>query len=285
MANRIDLHTHTTASDGTLSPAELVSHAKELGLTTVAITDHDTMGGVAEAKRAGAALGVEVIPGIEISTDYLGVDTHVLGYGMDETAPALRQVLDWVIEDRRRRNEKIAELMRRDGIDVSLEALEAQNPGATIGRPHFARLLVEQSIADSVSDAFARFLSAGKQYYLPRSYLPMENSVAVIQSCGGAAVLAHPLQYGYPDAELRALIARAAELGMSGMEIYYTGYTAQQIAQLSALAAEFGLFVTGGSDFHGANKPSIELGRGHGALNVPEQCLTDLKARLGERTL
>ena len=283
MANRIDLHTHTTASDGTLSPTELVAHAKELGVTTLAITDHDTMGGVAEARRAGEQLGVEVIPGIEISTDYLGEDTHVLGYGMDESAPELREVLDWVIEDRRRRNEKIAALMRRDGIDISLEALEAQNPGATIGRPHFARLLVERGIAVSVPDAFARFLSQDKKYYLPRTYLPMKTAVKVIRSCGGIAVLAHPLQYGYSEEQLHALIARAAELGVGGMEIHYTGYTDQQIAWLAALAEEFGLFVTGGSDFHGANKPAIELGRGHGGLNVPEKCLIDLKARLEGR--
>ena len=125
MANKIDLHTHTTASDGTLTPTELVAHARELGLSTVAITDHDTMNGVAEAQTAGERLGVEVIPGMEISADYRGEDTHVLGYGMGINAPALREVLDWVIEDRRRRNERIADRMRRDGIDVSLEELEA----------------------------------------------------------------------------------------------------------------------------------------------------------------
>ena len=282
MANQIDLHTHTTASDGTLTPAELMAHARELGLSTVAITDHDTMNGVAEAQAAGEKLGVEVIPGIEISTDYRGEDTHVLGYGMDKDAPALREVLDWVIEDRRRRNGKIVELMRRDGVNVSLEELEARNPGATIGRPHFARVLVAQGIAGSVSDAFARFLSTGKQYYLPRTYIPMKDAVNVIRSCGGTAVLAHPLQYGYSEEELHDLVRYAAEAGMSGMEIYYTGYTAEQIDRLSKLAAEFGLFTTGGSDFHGANKLDIELGRGHGALMVPSKCLTDLKSHMME---
>ena len=128
MANKIDLHTHTTASDGTLTPTELVAHARELGLSTVAITDHDTMNGVAEAQTAGERLGVEVIPGMEISADYRGEDTHVLGYGMGINAPALREVLDWVIEDRRRRNERIAERMRRDGIDPEfLETIPADH--------------------------------------------------------------------------------------------------------------------------------------------------------------
>lgn len=276
MARKIDLHVHTTASDGTLSPAQVVERAKEAGISALAVTDHDTMAGVAAAQAAGRALGVEVLPGIEISADYRGEDTHVLGYGLDGACPALREVLDWVGEDRRRRNREIARRMAADGIPVSLEALEAEHPGATIGRPHFARVLVEQGRAASVSDAFARFLDPGKCYYLPRTYLPLARAVAVIRRCGGVAVLAHPLQYGYAPAELRALAAEAAALGVAGMEIYYTGYTPEQRAALAALAEEFGLFATGGSDFHGENKSHIRLG----ALEVPESCLASLKSHL-----
>ena len=139
MASKIDLHIHTTASDGTMSPEELVGRAKRAGLGVLAVTDHDTMAGVDSAVSAGAALGVEVIPGIEISTDYRGEDVHVLGYGLDAAHPALREVLNWVQEDRRRRNERIVRRMQADGIHVSLAELEAEHPGATIGRPHFAR--------------------------------------------------------------------------------------------------------------------------------------------------
>lgn len=277
MASKIDLHIHTTASDGTMSPEELVGRAKRAGLGVLAVTDHDTMAGVDSAVSAGAALGVEVIPGIEVSTDYRGEDVHVLGYGLDAAHPALREVLNWVQEDRRRRNERIARRMQADGIHISLAELEAEHPGATIGRPHFARVLVEQGRAQSVSDAFHRFLDPGKPYYLPRTYLPIARGIEIIRRCGGAAVLAHPLQYGYSPAELRRLVAEVAAFGVGGMEIYYTGYDAGQRGALSALAAEFGLFATGGSDFHGANKPQIVLG----ALDVPEQCLTDLKAWLG----
>lgn len=276
MASKIDLHIHTTASDGTFTPSELVQRAKAAGLGALAITDHDTMAGVPEAQAAGAALGVEVLGGIEISTDYRGEDTHVLGYGLRPDAPELRPVLDWVQQDRRRRNARIAERMNRDGIRVSLAELEEQHPGATIGRPHFARVLVDQARANSVSDAFERFLNPGKCYYLPRTYLPMDRAVDIICRSGGVAVLAHPLQYGYSPAALRQLVADAAALGIAGMEIYYTGYTPEQRDRLSALAAEFQLFATGGSDFHGANKPKIVLG----ALEVPGQCLRDLRARL-----
>lgn len=282
MAGKIDLHVHTTASDGTCTPEEVVERARAAGLTAVAITDHDTMAGVAPAIAAGDRLGVEVIPGIEISADYQDEDTHVLGYGLDPGAPALRRVLDWVREDRRQRNEKVAALMRRDGISVSLEALEAEHPGGTIGRPHFARVLVEQGRAASVSDAFARYLNPGKRYYLSRSYLPMAEAVEIIRRCGGVAVLAHPLQYGYSRAQLRALAAYAAGLGVAGMEIYYTGYGPKDRAGLLGLAEEFGLFATGGSDFHGKNKPDIALGAGRGALSVPASCLTELKRRIEE---
>lgn len=278
MASKIDLHIHTTASDGTFTPSALVEQAKAAGLEALAITDHDTMAGVPGAMAAGAALGVQVLGGIEISTDYRGEDTHVLGYGLRPDAPELGPVLDWVQQDRRRRNARIAQRMNRDGIRVSLGELEEQNPGATIGRPHFARVLVDQGRADSVSDAFARFLNPGKCYYLPRTYLPMDRAVDIIRRSGGVAVLAHPLQYGYSQADLRRLVADAAGLGVGGMEIYYTGYTREQREMLSALAEEFRLFATGGSDFHGANKPQIVLG----ALEVPPQCLQDLRARLGE---
>ena len=172
MASKIDLHIHTTASDGTMSPEELVGRAKRAGLGVLAVTDHDTMAGVDSAVSAGAALGVEVIPGIEISTDYRGEDVHVLGYGLDAAHPALREVLNWVQETRRRRNERIARRMQADGIHISLAELEAEHPGATIGRPHFARVLVEQGRAQSVSDAFHRFLDPGKPYYLPRTICP-----------------------------------------------------------------------------------------------------------------
>ena len=278
MASKIDLHVHTTASDGTITPKALVAQAKAAGIGTLAVTDHDTVAGVAQARTEGERLGVEVLPGIEISADYNGVDTHILGYGIDVDDPHLGQILTWVIDERNARNEKIAALMRADGIDVTIEALEERYPGATIGRPHFARAMVEQGRAASVPEAFQNWLSRGKPYYLPRVHLSMEQAVAAIRRSGGIAVLAHPLQYRYSDEGLRALVARAAGLGVAGMEIYYTGYTPEQRETLHALAREFGLIVTGGSDFHGDNKPQIRLG----ALEVPGDILLPLNAKLAE---
>lgn len=279
---KIDLHVHTTASDGTLSPWEVVRLAASIGLAAVAVTDHDTMAGVPEALEAGKAFQIEVIPGIEISTGYRGADIHVLGYGLDWNAPALTPVLEWVQKDRQRRNEKMMERMRADGVAVSMEELSARIPGASIGRPHLAQVLMQQGRASSVSDAFERYLSPGRPYYQPRTYIPMAEAVEVIRSCKGAAVLAHPLQYGYSSPGLRALVAYAAGVGVSGMEVYYTGYTAAQRRELLCLAAELGLFVTGGSDFHGENKPSIQLGKGHGQLSVPTACLESLKQHLSQ---
>jgi hypothetical protein len=281
MKPSVDLHIHTTASDGTLTPTQVVELARNTNLAAIAITDHDTMSGVPQAQAAGEALGVEVLAGIEISTDHQGCDTHVLGYGLDPTAPALQTVLDFVSADRRARNVRIAQRMRRDGVAVSLEELEQRFPGGTVGRPHFARLLVEQGRAASVSDAFARYLDPGKPYYQERAHLPIAQAVEIIRQCGGVAVLAHPLQYGYAPAQLEQLVADARKLGMVGLECHYTGYTEEQQRSLAALAAQYGLIVTGGSDFHGDNKPDIALGRGHGSLFVPYDCLTQLRQQIG----
>lgn len=278
----IDLHLHTTASDGTCTPAEVVELAKAAGLTAIAITDHDTMNGVAEAVNAGGKLGLEVLPGIELSTDYRGRNTHVLGYGLSPDAPALAAVMSWMQGERRRRNERIAANMRRDGIPVTLKELEAQHSGATIGRPHFAQVLVEWGLAADVADAFHHQLGKGGKYYEKRNCLPMAEAVRAIRESGGAAVLAHPLQYHYSEEELRALAACAAEVGMQGMEVYYTGYGEIERTQLTALAEKFGLIRTGGSDFHGTNKPDIAVGVGHGRLSVPAELLDGLKRCIGE---
>lgn len=278
MAGKIDLHIHTTASDGTLTSEAAVAAARAAGISTLAVTDHDTVAGVAAAQAAGERLGVEVFSGIELSADRQGVDVHILGYGVDVENEGLGQALDWVIVERRARNERIAAGMRADGVAVTIPALEAAYPGATLGRPHFARVLVEQGRAESVADAFGRWLNRGRPYYQPRVRLTLEQAIAAICGAGGIAVLAHPLQYRFDQARLRDLVAETAQMGVSGMEIYYTGYSAQQREMLHALAREFGLLVTGGSDFHGDNKPDIHLG----ALAVPEDILPPLRTKLME---
>lgn len=274
---RIDLHVHTTASDGTLTPEQTVQEAARLGLAAIAVTDHDTHEGCRRAAEEGRKLGVEVVPGIEISTKY-GGPVHILGYYIDLDAPVLDEVLDWVVHDRDERNRQICELMTADGIRVDYGEMKARF-GDVIGRPHFARILVERGLASDMRDAFDRFVEKGRKYYRGRHFLPIERSVSLIREAGGIPVLAHPVQYRLNDAELRELIEHCMESGLGGIECRYSGYTAGDTDYLETLAREYGLIMTGGSDFHGENKKENRMGDGWGDLNVPYSYLEDLKTR------
>ena len=276
---RIDLHVHTTASDGTVSPAEVVKLAHETGLAAIAITDHDTVSGYAEAAEAGEKYGVEVVPGIEISTKY-GRAVHILGYYIDPNSEKIAPVLDWVVHDRDERNRKMAELMAADGLPVSYEEMHRRF-GAVIGRPHFAEVLVELGLAKDVRDAFDRYVEKGQKYYLPRNFLSIERSIEIICQAGGVAVLAHPFQYKLDDAGLRELIEHCMESGLRGMECRYSGYSREQCKYLGHLAEEYGLIKTGGSDFHGEVKKHISLGIGTGSLEVPYKYLEKLREAAG----
>ncbi len=274
--NRVDLHVHSTASDGSYSPEALVELAKEQGLSAIAITDHDTVSGFAAAEAKGKDMGIEVVPGIEISTKY-GGPIHILGYYIDINSEKLKPVLDWVIHDRDERNRKIAEKMAADGLPVSYDRMR-ERFGEVIGRPHFARILVELGLARNTRDAFDRFVEKGQKYYLPRNFLSIERSVEIIREAGGIPVLAHPFQYKLDDSGLREIIEHCKDYGLMGMECRYSGYSQEQSDYLEALAEEYSLIKTGGSDFHGISKPDIRLGDGKGGLNVPYEFLENLKA-------
>lgn len=268
----IDLHIHTTASDGTCTPREAVRRASELGLRAIAITDHDTISGYDEAAAAGKAYGIEVVPGIEVSTKY-GVAVHILGYFVESLVPTLAEM----VNDRDVRNEKIAALMAADGLPVSYAEMKSRF-GEAIGRPHFGRILVELGLAESVSDAFTRYLGRDKRYFVPRRTVDIDSSVEAIVQSGGVPVLAHPFQYRKNDAELRELIERCMIHGLRGIECRYSGYGADQVKYLEDLADKYRLIKTGGSDFHGENKPQISLGTGiAGELNVPYEWLQKLR--------
>ena len=271
---RIDLHVHTTASDGTMSPAEAVAHARLLGIDAIAVTDHDTPFGIPEALDAGSALGVEVVPGIEVSVDWFGRGVHVLGYFIDPAAPSLRHLLNWVVAERRRRNEAMAAAMRADGIGVTVDELVKSSPDSVIGRPHFAAALVKLGYADDVNDAFRRYLNRGQRYYRQRTYIPLRQAMDVILDAGGKPVMAHPLQYKLPEDELLTLVGTLRDAGAVGMECLYSQYEPGQSEYLMGLAANFGLAVTGGSDFHGSRKP-IEMG----TPAVPYELLERLKEK------
>ncbi|MCD8016354.1 MAG: PHP domain-containing protein [Oscillospiraceae bacterium] len=277
---RIDLHVHTTTSDGTLTPAAVTARARGFGLAAIAITDHDTVEGVAEAVRAGKELGVEVVPGIELSCYYRGREVHVLGYFIDIASASLAETIRTVTENRKARNHIIAERMAADGLPVSIDELKCRFPHTVIGRPHFAEVLVEHGLADSVSDAFARYLNRGRPYFEPQKRMNMDEAAAAINAAGGLAVLAHPYQYRYSEAEMRRLFADFKSCGSTGIECFYSGYDAEKSAFLTSAAAGLGMCVTGGSDFHGSVKPDIELGSGKGGLNVDRELLNKLKERI-----
>lgn len=276
--DKIDLHVHTTASDGTMCPRDVVSLAAMQGLKAIALTDHDTMAGLSEAGEAGELLGVTIIPGIELSTAYQGSEVHLLGYFLDPEAEKLREYMAWVQNARRARNEKIVEKLQKKGFDITMEQLETENPGAVLGRPHMARRLVEIGAVESVKEAFRRYLSRGRSCYVAREYIPFAEGAQLIRDCGGVAVLAHPLQYGFDRAKLEGLVKAAVASGVTGMEIYYTGYTQGDINKLFDLAEKYTLLPTGGSDFHGENKPGVQIGTGDGKLAVPAYMLYMLAA-------
>ena len=272
----IDLHVHTTASDGTETPREVVEHARGKGLRAIAITDHDTVLGCREAMEAGCELGVEVVPGIEFGTKY-GIAVHMLGYYMDLDSPVLEAMTRSIVEDRDQRNEKTVKLMQENGIDVTYAQLK-ERFGEVIGRPHFAHILMENGLAESVPDAFSRLLGKGMKYHQYRHTLEIHEVIECIVNSGGVAVLAHPFQYKKNDAELRELIEHCMSFGLKGMECRYSGYSDEQVEYLEALAEEYGLVKTGGSDFHGENKPRIKLGYGiDDNLSVPYSWLENLK--------
>lgn len=275
----VDLHNHTTASDGTFTPEQAVKYAVEKGLAAIAITDHDTADGVVQGMSAGEKYGVEVVPGIEISADYKGYGIHILGYFIDPESPHLTPVLDWVIEERKRRNRQIIRLMQDDGVKISAKWLREKFPDAVVGRPHLAAALVEKGLCSSVQEGFDRYLSEGCKYYLPRTYLPIETAFQAIKQSGGKAVFAHPLQYGMEEDRLLELTRCLTDAGCVGMECLYSGYTSEQSDYLMSIARRFGLCVTGGSDFHGSRKPHIDMGVGTGDLRVPYELLEGLRKR------
>jgi len=273
----IDLHVHSSASDGSESPRTLVERAAAAGLAAISVTDHDSVGGVAEAMEAGRELGVEVVPGIEVSSDYLDNNVHILGYFIDPTAPELRPVLDWVAIERNQRNERIAANLSAAGYDISIEALREAYPGAVLGRPHFCEYLANKGYISSVREGFETLLGRGKPFYLPKRRISIEKAVEVIRAAGGVPVLAHPVMYGYDRAGMGRLFDTVTALGIHHVEALYSENTPEETAWLLSECERRGFGITGGSDYHGSRKPWIELGRGKGDLRVPYRLLEKLE--------
>lgn len=258
----VDLHTHTTASDGLLAPAALVDQAVVQGLAVLGICDHDTIDGLAEAAAAAERVGITLVPGVELSTSIRGHEVHVLGYFVDRDDPGFRAKLAELAQSRIRRLERMVERLNEIGYPIALEPLLAQAELGTIGRPHVARALIEIGAVGSISEAFDTLLTPGKPGFVPRDRFTPEDAVAMILANGAIPVLAHPYTTGDPEATLD----RLQVAGLRGMEVFYGEYDADRHAALLAMAEARGLIPTGGSDYHG---PNFKEGRDLGSAPVP----------------
>ncbi len=275
---RIDLHLHTTHSDGSLPPAEVLARAHQAGVTALSITDHDILDGIGEAVQAAASLGIEVIPGVEISSRGADSELHILGYFIDVNDKTFRKHLAQLRDSRHRRNPQMVQKLRELGLEITYEEVRALACTDAVGRPHMARLLMEKGYVQSAKEAFDRYLADGKPAYVPRDLPSPQEAVGWIRAAKGVPVLAHPLWTKQKGDAFRRLCEELKEAGLGGIEVHYSTHTAQETSQFLNLAGRLDLLVTGGSDFHGVTKPDIEVGVGRGSLKVPEKLLEPLRA-------
>jgi hypothetical protein len=280
----IDLHSHTTHSDGSATPQELLAQARAAGASAVAITDHDTVAGLSEGRAAAAELGIEFIDGIEISAEYSPGTMHILGYFINAESTSFNATLVELREAREHRNPQIAARLQALGYTIAYEEVERLAGNDVVGRPHFARLLVERGYATSIQDAFNRFLGKGAAAYVEKARLSPAASIALIHEAGGVAVLAHPYQLKLASVEeVERLIVELAALGLDGIEAIYSRHSEDERRAYAQMARRHGLLVTGGSDYHGTYKPDLSIVRGKGDLAVPYELLDEIRRRAAAR--
>jgi len=274
----IDLHTHTTASDGTTTPRELIRLAAEAGLSAVAITDHDTVAGLPEALAAGREFGVTVIGGVELSVFDGQRALHLVGLFVPESPGELAEVLARAREKRHDRNRLILEKLAALGIPLDYDEVLALADGS-VGRPHIAAALVNSGHVRTIKEAFERYLGAGGRAYAPKTKMPLARAVSLLMAEGALPVLAHPYLLREKGRSMERLVAGYKEQGVAAIEAYYSEHSESQTREYLALATKLDMGVSGGSDFHGAAKPGVVLGRGRGRLFVPEGVLSALATR------
>lgn len=279
----IDLHVHSTKSDGTFSPEELIYAAKDAGLSALALTDHDTMSGIKEAQTAADLLGIELIPGIELSTEYNGKEIHIVGLYINPDDPQLVTKTFEFRECRTHRNEMIVNALQKEGFSITMESLLAENSDRVITRANIARYLYEHGCVKSVKEAFDKYIGDGCRCYVGRFKITSTEAVTLIRQAGGAAILAHPLLYHMSSVSLQHMIDDLKAVGLDGIEAIYSTYSPGEEQLVKKIAAQNGLFMSGGSDFHGANKPAIHLGTGRGHLYIPYSVLDEIKGCLRGR--
>jgi len=274
----IDLHAHTTASDGSLTPTELVGLARETGLSALGGTDHDTGGGLEEATEAARGAGLELVPGVELSVDYPHGQFHLLGYFVDFTRAPLLERLQYLQDYRFRRNEKMVELMQQQGLPITMEDLAREAGGKVIGRPHMALAMVRKGIVNSTQEAFDRYLAEGRPCHIPKVKLLPAEAIELLHSAGAVTILAHPKYLGIPDSgRLRSELASFKEQGLDGIEVFYSQHTEAETALYQEIAREQAFVISGGSDFHGRSKLTVKLGVVSQGTGLPDEILARLK--------
>lgn len=280
----IDLHVHSNASDGTLSPSEVVTLAADTGLDAIALTDHDTIDGLKEARAAAAGLPIKIIPGIELSCVYEGTEIHILGLFVDTENEEFKKGTDELLRVREARNDEMIRRFCAAGIPITQEELTGGNPDTVITRAHFARVLVEKGIVPDLNRAFKNYLTYGGPYCVRKEAITPERAMKLLTACHAFPALAHPYQYKLGDKKTEALAVYLKELGLMGIEVYHSSNNAYESGKLRQMARRLDLLPTGGSDFHGLNKPDIRLGVGRGNLRVSSLLLDDIEERLRQKS-
>ena len=247
----IDLHVHTTASDGQYTPAQIIQKAADKNIKVIAITDHDTTAGLAEAKQAGEQLGVTVVGGIEINITFPTGEFHLLGLGLKETSKSLSIIVENVIKNRKDRNLQMISNMQADGVGITLEELETDFPNTVLGRPHFAAELVKHGVVKTRQQAFDQYLARGRKWYVPRVCTNLDKAIVAIQESGGVPVLAHPMSLYLSWGRMPDFLADCYEKGVAGIEAFHPGARVTECLRLEELGRKIGFFITAGSDFHG----------------------------------
>jgi len=276
----IDLHIHSTYSDGSLTPAELVQMGETIGLKAMALTDHDTISGNIALLEAARSARLQAIPGVEVSAEFSAGTLHLLGYFIRPDHEPLNEALARIRSGRNDRNDQILGKLQAMGYAISLQDVKEFSGEEVVGRPHFAQALLAKGYVKTSREAFDRFLGKGKPAYCDRFRLSPEESISLIAQAGGVPVLAHPSTLRLNPTELRREVGKLAENGLQGIEVYYSEHSREQEAAYLKLTAEFNLVATGGSDFHGTTNPQVRMGTGFGGLSVPDQTVEQLQERV-----
>jgi predicted metal-dependent phosphoesterase TrpH len=273
----IDLHTHSTASDGSCTPERLIFLALEFGLSALALTDHDTLDGLEKARLSAENTPLRFIRGVEIEIEHENGEFHLLGLGFDGNRTfVLEEALSRVQASRRLRNQRMVEKLREGGIAITMEELDGIAGGRIVSRAHFARLLVRKKAANSIDAAFKRLIGKGMPFYEPRACLGLTEATSLIHDAGGVPVIAHPLTLGLRGPALRVFVAACRDQGVAGLEAWHPNQTIKQCRALERLARGLGMAVSGGSDFHGEHIPQRRLGRSSGGREIPDSLLDAL---------